>query len=72
MARVSIVVSADLPRGVSISEWKDYVLTEVKANTGQRAFEDPLFHLDRDSVRVTRLTVKTSPKARGKEIHDGV
>jgi hypothetical protein len=48
------VVEVDLPSGVSPGEFRDYIETEVQANVGCRMPEEPIFHLDRKSVRVSR------------------
>ena len=47
------IVEVDLPFGVSPGEFRDYIETEIQANVGSRMPEEPIFHLDRKSVKVS-------------------
>lgn len=55
------VVEVDIPSGVSVQEMKDYIFGEVRAGIGGLPPEDPLFHLDRTSVKVTLMTRNSKP-----------
>jgi hypothetical protein len=48
----SFRVILDLPSGVSLSEMRHYIEEAIKTSIGQLPPEDPLFYLDRSSVKV--------------------
>jgi hypothetical protein len=55
---VSVVVTALLPSGVSLSEWADYVEAEVKAGLGAKHPRDPLTNLRPSTISVRRVRSK--------------
>jgi hypothetical protein len=56
---VVVAIECDLPPGISPGRFKQYLLDETKeGNVGQLPTEDPLFDLNRDSVRATVLIDK--------------
>jgi hypothetical protein len=52
---VAFIVHVDLPRNVSVLRMQQYILGEVQAGIGQLSPMDPLFDLDRSSVKVERI-----------------
>lgn len=50
--RYRFVVEVDVPSGVTPEEFREYIETEVQANVGRYPPEEPIFHLDRKSVKV--------------------
>ena len=61
--RVYFEVSLELPSGASRAEIREYILEQVMAGCGGLHPEDPIFHLDRKSVRVIVRGLKTAEKA---------
>jgi hypothetical protein len=55
MARVSIMVSAELPPHFTIPKWQDYVLAAVKSGLGWKLSDVGA------SVQVTCVTVENKP-----------
>ena len=51
----SFTVTLDLPHGVDRARMCEYIREAVAANIGMLPPEDPLFHLDRKSVRVAHV-----------------
>jgi hypothetical protein len=49
--KISVIVEADIPDGVSEAEWVYYVQQEVRCNVGCLDPHEPLFHLDRETVK---------------------
>lgn len=55
-SRVYFKVALDLPEDVSISDMKEYIEDSVQSNVGCKDPScDPLFYLDRKTVKVTRI-----------------
>lgn len=54
---ISVIVTATLPPRVTAAAFKAYVENEVRAAVGGLPPNDPLFHLDRDTVKVRHLKV---------------
>ena len=52
---VVIAVECDLPPGVSIARFRQYVAVEIAANVGQIPPDDPSFHLDRSKVTAMNI-----------------
>ena len=50
--RHAFVVHVDIPPGVTVERMRQYIEDEIKANIGRLPPEDPLFHMDRESVVV--------------------
>lgn len=50
------IVELEVPEHTNISDVKDYILTAVECECGSRHPEDPMFHLDRDSITVVHAT----------------
>lgn len=60
--KVRFIVEVELPHRVTLEEMRQYIEDEVKAGVGQLHPADPLFDLDRDSVKVTiRHRMKRKP-----------
>lgn len=54
--KVYFKVGLEIPEGVTIREMGDYILESVQSNVGCKDPScDPLFYLDRETVKVTRL-----------------
>jgi hypothetical protein len=51
--RARFLVSLDLPSGVSLEQMRQYIEDEIKTNIGRLPPDEPLFDLDRDSVKVS-------------------
>lgn len=51
---LAFIVTLELPERAAVDELRQYIEEEVKAGVGQRPPDDPLFNLNRDSVRVVR------------------
>lgn len=70
MAKVFVTVEAEVPGGVTFSEWLEYVHESVVANVGSKHPSDHLFHLDRDSVVVsmTRQGKRVKISNKGTEV----
>lgn len=60
----SVEVEANVPEGVTIGEWITYVRESVMTLKGAFHPSDPLFYLDRASVKVRRM-IKSQPKTKG-------
>ena len=52
-SRQIYIVMLACPPGVSSERMRQYIEDEIKANVGALPPEDPLFHLDRDTVEVS-------------------
>jgi hypothetical protein len=52
MAKAYFTIEVDLPDGVSASEFRAYAETEIRAGKGGLHPDDPLFNLERSSVKV--------------------
>lgn len=48
----AFTVEVELPRGVTIARMRQYIEFEIKANVGHYPPDDPLWSLDRNSVKV--------------------
>jgi hypothetical protein len=59
---ISVVVTAQVPSGVSVAEWKAYVELEVACNVGRMHPDEPLFELDRKSVKVSSVPAQKKPR----------
>lgn len=57
--QISFVVTFDLPRNATAAEARGYVKDSVAACCGGLHPEEPMFELDRASVKVHRLPVET-------------
>lgn len=55
MTKTRFLVTLDLPAHVSAAEMAEYIRTEVQCGVGQLPPEDPLWHLDKGSVRVEKI-----------------
>jgi hypothetical protein len=53
--RVNFKVSLELPAGVKAKALQEYIADAVRAHRGGLRPSDPLFDLDRDTVKVTRI-----------------
>jgi hypothetical protein len=53
--RVAFRVEFDLPPGATAAEAGEYIEGEVRAGCGGLDPRDPMFHLDRESVRVAAI-----------------
>lgn len=51
----SFLVTMDLPRGATVADAKKYLEDEIKAACGGLNPMEPLFNLDRNSVRVMQI-----------------
>lgn len=49
----SFIISLDMPKGVTVPEMQQYIDSAVRVWKGQLPPEEPMFNLDRDSIRVT-------------------
>lgn len=52
MTRARFLVTLDLPPRVSPEQMAAYIEQEVKCGVGQMMPEEPIWNLDKDSVRV--------------------
>ncbi len=50
--KILFTVTVDLPGTATVEEMRAYIETEVRAGSGGRSPEDPLFYLDKESVEV--------------------
>lgn len=62
--KVSYIVTLELPADVGIEEGAAYIRDEVRAGCGGRSPDDPLFHLNRDSVKVKRCGKRSTRRKR--------
>lgn len=62
MTRARFLVTLDLPPRVSPEQMAAYIEQEVKCGVGQMMPEDPIFALDRDSVRVQPVVFDNTSK----------
>lgn len=53
------VVELVMPDGVTIEEMRAYIRDEVRSGVGHRMPEDPLWALDKDTVRVQHLPISS-------------
>jgi hypothetical protein len=58
----SVIITADLPPGVTITEWLDYVQEWVSCGRGSLPPEAPLFNLDPKTVHVRLIQERRLPK----------
>jgi hypothetical protein len=56
---VVVAVECDLPPGVTQAQFKQHVVDNVQAGCGCLHPDDPLFHLDRKTVRATIIPHST-------------
>jgi hypothetical protein len=63
MTKRSFIVTLEVPSGVTIGAMCGYIEDEVKAGIGHYPPEDPIFNLDRSSVRVRVMKGKADAKA---------
>ena len=61
MSKTHFLVALDLPPRVSAREMAEYIATEVKCGTGRMLPEEPLWGLDRESVKVQPVRVPATP-----------
>lgn len=52
-----IVVTLDVPDGVRLTELREYVFDAVRVMAGSLPADDPMFHLDRESIKVDVVRV---------------
>lgn len=57
MKTMMVFVKADVPNEVTVPQFLGYVEDAVGNWKGQFPIEEPLFHLDRKSVKVKHLAV---------------
>lgn len=55
--KARFLLEIDVPNGASLIELRDYITEEVKVGCGSRRPEDPIFNLDRDSVKLAFIEV---------------
>lgn len=58
----SVMVTADVPHGVTIEQWMIYIQEWVACGKGSYPPEDPLFDLDGKTVSVRRMPRSTRKK----------
>lgn len=58
--RMTLRVSLDIPDGATKTMMRDYVLADICEMPGCKHPEDPIFHLDVDSVKVAFMRKKPS------------
>lgn len=57
--KAKFIVEIDIPRGMSVDQMRKYITTAVVCDCGGYAPEDPIYHLDRESVKVKILKEKS-------------
>ena len=55
MTKTRFLVTLDLPPKVTLKQMAAYIANEVKCGVGQMMPDEPLWNLDRDSVKVTPI-----------------
>lgn len=54
----SFIIEVDIPPNVTVAQMKEYIVSAVQCECGQRHPDDPLHSLDRDKVRIVASWVQ--------------